>query len=389
MDLHGKHLLEGLSKRNHTVTVISTKHPSGKEYEEINGIKIYYLKNTTFGSSRKRWKKQSIRKFKDIIKTEKIDVALSQQTAGFGVVKIAKNKGIPFVAIMHGYQAMIFISILNQVMNFKKDYLSLITSFLSSAYYSIFQEFPILKNSSAIIAVSNTVAEVIGKRAFIHKDKIEVIYPGINLELFKISEVERADIRRKHNILEHERVVLFLSFITKQKGADIAIKAFCELPKDKNLKLIIVGEGEYLEEAKLLVKNLNCESNVIFTGFISSEDRSKYYNASDIFVFPTLRIESLGIVIVEAMACGKPVIASNIGSIPEVIDKGVNGTLFPPGDFKELARQIKLLLEEHEYSAKLVQNARQMVLEKFSLDGMIEETIKFFGLVIKKQIVNC
>ena len=386
MDLHGKHLLEGLSERGHTIVVISTKHPSGKEYEEIKGIKIYYLNHTIFGSSRKGWKRQSINKFKDIIKTEKIDIALSQQTGGYGVAEIARRRGIPFVTIMHGYETMIFKSILNQVMNFKKDYLSLVKSFLSSLYYTIFQELPILKNSSTIIAVSDGVSKVIEKRSFIDRDNIKVINNGIDLKLFKFSGEERAETRLKLNIANHDKVVLFLSLLSKQKGTDIAIKALNELTdNNKNIKLIIAGDGEYLEEARLLVNRLNLESSVIFAGFVRNEDTVQYYNASDIFIFPTLRLESFGIVIAEAMACGKPVIASDVGCIPDVIDNGINGILIPIGDFKELARQINLLLDDPQYSTMLTQNARRKALERFGLDRMIDETIKVFESVIKLE----
>jgi glycosyltransferase involved in cell wall biosynthesis len=385
MDLHGKHLLEGLSERHHKVTVISTKHPDGKKYEEINGIKVHYLKETVFSSPRKGWKKQSINKFKDIIKTEKIDIVLSQQTAGYGIVKIAQRKGIPFVTIMHGYQTMVFMSILNQVMNFKKGYLYLFKSFLSCIYYTVFREFPILKNSSAIIAVSDGVERVIRKMPFVERDKIKVINYGINLKLFSFSEEEGKTIRLKLNISDNDKVILFLSFLSKQKGADIAIKALNELASHKNLKLILAGDGEYFNEAQLLVKSFKLESRVIFTGFVRNEDANKYYNASDIFIFPTLRLESFGIVIAEAMACGKPVIASDVGSISDVIDNGINGVLFPKGDFMGLSRQINLLLNDQRYSAKLVQNARQKALSKFGLDKMIGETIKIFESVIARE----
>ena len=385
MDLHGKHLLEGLSKRGHKITVISTKHPNGKEYEEINGIEIHYLKHTTFGSSRKGWKKESINKFKDIVRTEKIDIALSQQTAGYSVVKMAKSMRIPFVTIMHGYETMIFRSILNQVLNFKKDYLLLIKSCLSSFYYSIFQERPVLMRSSETIAVSDRVAKVIKNRPFVGKDRIKIINYGIDLKVFNFSEEARKKARLKLNMSDHDRVILFLSLLSKQKGADIAIKALNELSNHKNLKLIIAGDGEYLEDAKLLVKHFKLESRIVFTGFVRNEDTAEYYNASDIFIFPTLRLESFGIVIAEAMACGKPVIASNIGAIPDVIDNGTNGILIPIGDFKELARQIILLLNNQRYSSMLAKNAQQKALERFGLDRMMEETIKVLKLAMARK----
>lgn len=389
MDLHGKHLLEGIAKKGHKVTVISTKHLDGKEYEEINGIKIHYLKHTTSGSPRRGWKKQSISKFKEITKKEVFDIILSQSIAGYGVAKIARRMGIPFITIMHGYEAMVFRSSLNQVMNLKKGYFSLFRSFFSSVYCSLFQEIPILMKSSVIIAVSNNVAKVIGQRPFIDRDKIKVISYGIDLKLFKFSKEEREKARLKLNIHNHERVVLFLSLLSKQKGTDVAIKAFNELAQNNNnIKLIVAGDGEYLEEAKLLVKSLNLESRVIFTGFVRNKEAPKYYNLSDVFIFPTLRLESFGIVIAEAMACGIPVIASRIGSIPDVISDRINGVLFHPGDFIELAKQINLLLNDQQFSAIIVQNAQKKAMERFGLDRMIEETLKVFVLAKKHKQVQ-
>ncbi len=124
MDLHGKHLLEGLAERGHEVIVVSTRHRSDKKYEQINGVRIHYLENTTFSSPRRGWKKESLRALRAILTKEEIDLVVSQSKAGYGVVRMARGMGIPFVTIMHGYETMIFGSVLNQVMNFKKDYLS-------------------------------------------------------------------------------------------------------------------------------------------------------------------------------------------------------------------------------------------------------------------------
>jgi glycosyltransferase involved in cell wall biosynthesis len=385
MDLHGKHLLEGLSKKGHGITVISSKHPSLKEYEEFRGIKLHYLKHTSFGSSRKAWKRESIKKFKYLLKREKIDVVLSQSKAGYSVIRIAKKRRIPIVTIMHGYKTMIFSSVLNQVINFKTGYLDLLKSFLSLLYYSFFQELPLLMKSSIIIAVSERVAKALGRRSYVENNKVIVINNGIDIEAFKPSEDQRKRFRDKLNILDQDRAILFLSLISKQKGTDIAIKALNELSHINNIKLIIAGDGEYLKEAKLLVKYYGIESRVIFAGFISNEDTPKYYNVSDIFIFPTLRLESHPIVLIEAMACMKPIIASNIGGIPNVIDDGLNGILIPPGDFRELARQIDLLVNDHSYSKTLGSNARLKAREKFDINRMVGETLNVLELAIKNK----
>jgi glycosyltransferase involved in cell wall biosynthesis len=167
----------------------------------------------------------------------------------------------------------------------------------------------------------------------------------------------------------------------------VAIRAFKLLSRQvKNIKLIVAGDGDYLPGAKQLAKDLGIAHKVIFPGFVRNEDTSLFYNASDVFIFPTLRLESFGIVIAEAMACGKPVIASNIGSIPDVIDNGVNGILFPSGDFRELANQIKRLFNDRMYSKALSEKAQLKATERFGLDRMVERTIEVFESAIGDKL---
>jgi glycosyltransferase involved in cell wall biosynthesis len=378
MDLHGKHLLGGLAKRGHKVIVISTKHPSLKEYEEINGIKIHYLKDTDFGSSRKGWKRESRKKFLEIIRTENIDIAVSQSRAGYSIARLSKNMKMPLVTIFHGYETMVFFSILRQVLNFKTGIRQLIRSFFATAYYTFFQEYPLLFYSDRIIAVSKKVSNVMSGRFPNISPKIKMIDIGIDIKIFNFSEETRSRGREMLGIPAEEKVILFLSLISKQKGADVAIKAFREISHDNTLRLVIGGDGEYLEGAKELVREYNLESKVIFPGFIPNEEAALYYNAADVFIFPTLRLESFGIVIAEAMACKKPVIASRIGSIPYVIDDGIDGVLIEPGDYRGLAEQIDKILHDNIYSERLAQNAYLKARSRFDMEKMIKETMQIF-----------
>ncbi|MBW1855126.1 MAG: glycosyltransferase family 4 protein [Deltaproteobacteria bacterium] len=376
MDLHGKHLLEGLSDMGHQVVVISTKHPSNKDHEIINGVHYYFLKNTTFGSSRREWKHESLIKFRHIIETEKIDVVISQSKAGYSVVKMAKNFGLPFVTILHGYELMVFYSIFNQIRYFGEGYILLIKSFLSRIYYTIFQETPLLLNSTKIITVSQSVADIFKQRPFVKEKNIEIINYGIDINIFQPSNHNRHAIRNKFGFKENDHVVLYLSLISKQKGADIAVKAIKQLVDRKDIKLILAGDGEYLNDLKYLVSQYHLESRVVFTGFINNDDTSKYYQASDIFIFPTLRLESFGIVIAEAMACKKPVIASNIGSVPNVIVDGVDGLLIHPGDYDGLAKQIIRLINDKDLYKNISEAGYLKAKRKYNLGFMIKKTEK-------------
>ena len=134
-----------------------------------------------------------------------------------------------------------------------------------------------------------------------------------------------------------------------------------------------------------MAHQFDIQNNVIFAGHISNEEIFRFYNASDIFLFPTLRVEAFGRVLIEAMSCKKPIIASRIGGIPSIIDDGENGLLFTPGNIEELIDKILFLLQNETFANKLATNAREKAVKKFSLEKMIEETIKVFELAIMRK----
>lgn len=375
MDLYGRHLLQGLAQRGHHVTVITTRHPDGRSYEDADGIRIHYLQTTTFGSPWKGWKRESARGFAGLLRQGRMDLVLSQQTAACGVVRLARKSGIPIVSIMHGYETMVFLSELTASLNFRQGWYSLLKSLLSTLYCTIAQEIPILWSSTRIIAVSRSVHRALRLRLAFRDHKIRVVHHGIDTNRFSWDPVAKAAMRQKLGINAGEQLVLFLSLITRQKGADIAIRAVKELESRQGLRLIIAGDGEYLEEAQVLASKLGVANRVIFTGYVPNERTNEYYGAADIFIFPTLRRESFGIVAAEAMACGLPVIASNIGSIPEVIDNGMTGILVTPGSCKELGERIALLLDNADLRERLGTKARQKAQRDFSQRRMMEDTL--------------
>lgn len=378
MDLQGKHLFEGLARRGHEVTVITSRHPEGKEYEEINGVRIHYLARTVFGSPRRGWAGESLKKFESIAAGEGTDLVLSQHAAACGVAARARKMGLPVVSIMHGYETMMFRSTLNAVLNFKEGWLGLPKAFFSMFYYTFAHELPVLWYSTAVIAISENVRRAVLRRMCLAKGVVRLVHCGIDTGRFRPSIEVRKDARRKLDLSEGEKVILFLSLLTRQKGVDVAIKAFKELEGRKSLRMIIAGDGECLEDTRALAARLGVAGRITFVGYVLNERAHEYYNASDIFIFPTIREESFGIVAAEAMACARPVVASRTGTVPEVIDDGLNGILVAPGNFRELAQKIGMLLDNAEYANRLAQNACCKAKEKFGLDRMLEDTLSVF-----------
>ena len=387
MEVHGKLLAEELIKKGHDLTFISTKHPDGKKFENQGGIEIHYLKNTIFGSQWKRWKEESVNKFLELDEKKKFDcICCLPAIIPKELLAIAEKKNIPVIVILEGQELLMMLSEIKQTLNHKKGFSKLFRTFLAFVTHYFLWERPVFKKCDLIIAVSDEVAKSTQKWYFVNKDKIHIVYNGIETDIFRPDQEQRKQTRSALNISDEERILLFFSFVTKQKGVDLLIKALSHIINiNHRAKLMVSGEGEYLSEAKQFVKKSGLEKSVIFTGYIPREEAPDYINASDIFILPTLRQEGMPFSLLEAMSCQKPVIASNIGGIPSIIDDDINGLLVSPGNIDELVKKILSVLKNKDRAQKLADNAREKAVKEFSVDRMADETIKLFELAISRK----
>jgi glycosyltransferase involved in cell wall biosynthesis len=132
--------------------------------------------------------------------------------------------------------------------------------------------------------------------------------------------------------------------------------------KVPNAELLVAGDGMMKEQLKTLVSKLGINHNVRFVGFIEEHLKPLYYKSADVFCLPsTMTTESFGIVNLEAMASGLPIVASRIGGIPDVLKDGENGLLVPPRDHEALANAIVYLLENEDMRSKMSENGREFV----------------------------
>ena len=162
-----------------------------------------------------------------------------------------------------------------------------------------------------------------------------------------------------------EPVVLTVAAIQPVKGLDILIKAVSFVKK--KLKVLIIGgvrDLGYAHELTQLVKELGLEEKIKFTGRIEYDSLPSYYKSATLFVFPS-RQEGLGVVLLEALHCNLPVIATSVGGIPDMIENGMNGLLVKPDDPYELANAISLLLDDNAKREEFAKNARRILLNKY------------------------
>lgn len=326
----------------HSVKIITTRHPRGLEYEKKNGFSIYYLPDTKFAQLSKSWWKESAKKIVQLHKKDPFDIIWAENLSGYYYAgKVKPLLKIPIVSIIQGLGILGHIrSEWNRVSSFK-EFSSFTGKYLPEALLFYIPWFwRTLKYSDAIIGISDQTVEALKKEFRVDEKKMFVVYDGIDTAIFKPDGRKREFIRKKFSLDEKDKVLLMAGVVHKQKGMHIGLLAFAQIKKEvKNTKLMIVGSGPQLDALKKLAKQLHIDKDVIFCGLIPNEQTPLYYNGCDIFVNPTLRVEGLSIVTIEAMSCGKPVVTSRIGGTQSTIDDGVSGFFVKPKDVKSLAKK--------------------------------------------------
>jgi glycosyltransferase involved in cell wall biosynthesis len=366
IEVYVQRLVLGLINRGHEITIITTKHPVGVKHEEFNSLTIFYAGNCPLKCNSKYYQ-ESIEIFNKVNELNTFDIVHTQDYAGYGYYK-RHNQKIPSVVTAHGTP----LNMIKSIFRVKNP-----RSFPQIPRWIKYQFFiaPIIfNNSNKIISVSEELSHDIISQYEISKNKITNVFHGIETELFKPGF---SNIKKELGI-ENEKIILFVGGLQKLKGVHLLASILPEILVKIDVKLVIVGEGPYLNSLKKIVNRLNVTEKVIFVGKISNQTLPNYYNAADVVVIPSLAIESAGLVVLEAMACGKAVVASNIGGIPTAIEHMKDGILVTPGNPEELSGKILELLNDQELSQRLGKAARKKVMGKFNMDSMVDKTLEVY-----------
>lgn len=172
--------------------------------------------------------------------------------------------------------------------------------------------------------------------------------------------------------------ITYIGTLGKHKGVDTLIEAFKEI-EGECLKLHIIGKGYDEEEFKNLSKN---DDRIIFHGFVDNKDIRKYYEMSNILVIPSICYDNSPLVIYESFSTGTPVIGSNIGGIPELIEDGYNGFLFDAGNVNSLKEKLVKVINNKELLKNLEVNSYES-LPKNSMDVMVKKIIEQYNKVVE------
>jgi len=305
---------------------------------------------------------------------------IEKKLDGFDVLHENDLFGYPLAKIKKKTPRVVTIHHINKIEAEKAGYLYRIKNLRNEIGYGLKWEKDVIQRADKIIAVSEFTKNEIITAYKINEKKIKVIYNGTFNKNIKFSQEELEQFKNKLRIPKDFGIILFVGNIIARKNIDMLLRAFKEIKYRKSI-LIIAGFGDFSQYSRLSEK-LEVQNRMIFTGKVNNIDLQKLYNICDLFVLPS-KLEGFGIVLVEAMVAGKPIVATNVGGIPEVVKDKRNGLLVEVNDKEKLAEAMDYFLENPDIASKVGNYNRKYVNERFSWEKNAKETVEVYRSLIR------
>ena len=375
-------IAKGLKELGNHVVIASS--------ENYNGIKTYYLKPKTLFRAW-QWSIQAklLASFLiKVIKKEKIDLIHSQEKiTTLGSILAGKKSKIPVVTHFRDYwfvcpkSTCLTLNYKNcSVCNYKKMLKYCHESkFLWYTYKWSFikSSWKLLKKSDVKIAVSNFMKEKLKLIGI--TENVKILPNPIDINLFE--NIDDDSVKKIYGL--KGIVITFLGTLSYQKGITILMKLIPRiLKKKKDVHFLIVGDGPLKTLFQTFIKTKNLNNSVTFTGRLHSQWIPKIYAASDIILFPSIWQEPFGRITIEAMAAGKPIIASNVGGIVDVLEDGKFGFLVNPFNLKQWEERIIELIENEDLRLKMGRMGRRVARKKYRKEVIVKKLMKIYEEII-------
>jgi len=226
-----------------------------------------------------------------------------------------------------------------------------------------------LMNAAAVIAQGDSLKQVIVDLSVVPSERIVVIHNGVNLDDFVQSE-----------LFDHPRpYILGLGNLIKRKGFDLLLRAFAKI-NSSNLDLLIAGDGPEAAGLKQLAQDLSIEARLRFVGCIDGQAKIDLYRSAELFVCPS-RAEPFANVILEAMACDLPVVASNVGGNLEMVDDGRTGLIFESQNIDDLATKLQQFMDNGALRQRMLEATRQHI-KQFDLQTITDQYLDLYRKAI-------
>ena len=351
----------GLEKAGHEVFIFAPKYPNYKDEEKnifryksirFNYGGYFYVIPVPLGS-----------KMKEIVKELKLDIIHSHQPYSLGseALKFSKELNIPLVFTYHiKYEDY-------------SHYIPLVPSSIAKKYirkitvgYS--------NKCDVVISPSTAIKKLLEDHGI--KVLVKIIPSGINIGNFQSNICKNMEIRKKYQIKQDEIMLITACRLTKEKNLEFLIKSFAKMTqKNQNIKFMIVGDGAVKKDLEKMTEDLEIKDKIIFTGLVDRTEIVGLYQASDIFVFAS-KTETQGLVAVEAMAAGSPVVAVRASGIEDIVKDGEDGFLTSESE-DEFAEKVLQIAENDALRKSMLGKAKENS-RKFEIAPWVEKIVELY-----------
>ena len=355
------------------ITVYSGTKTGFKKPEVIDGVsfvpcystdRIFPLDNWFFN--------RSLSKKASTINT---DVYEAHAVSGYGLVKALNKQSIkrPFVHTIHGVLADEYEQARE---NGYQSFRSRLANYFMRRLAKL--EGETAKNATLIVTISKYSLEKIENYYGVDAAKVRIVPNGVDPEKFKpVAETDREGGRRRLG-LGSEPCVLFVGSLIPRKGLPFLVEAAKKIVKEHSeTKFVIVGEGPLKSQLLSYLATANLSGNFKFLGNVKEDMLPALYNSADVFALPSIQ-EGQGIVLLEAQASAKPVVAFDVGGVNEAVRNGETGLLVKRGSSEELADAIMKLLSDKALREKMGANGRRFVTENFTWDICAQKMLNVY-----------
>jgi D-inositol-3-phosphate glycosyltransferase len=346
-----------LTERGYQIDVLTSKF-EGRNPNPLRGIRIHHYPSLNvakrFGVPYPVISFSAYKTFTQLMKNCDIvhahgHVYMSSYLAGM----VAKKYGKPFIVTQHNtfidYQS--FLNIVEQLND-------------------LFIGKQVLKRADRIVTVSEETKKYV-LRLGADKTKTSVIYNGVDTDVFRPANKEEN--REKLGLPKNRRIILSVRRLVYKNGLDTLLESVPHAAQNHpDILFVVAGKGPSRKLIEDRIKELGIEANIRLAGFVPDNLLPAYYGAADCFVLPSASGEGLPLVLLEAMACGLPVIATAVGGTPEILRNMKNGVLVPPRNPEAMAEALSRLLSEGRGTALGVE-ARRVVEGRFTWEENVRQ----------------
>lgn len=361
-------LAKALTAEGHDVGVVTLDFPGAPDYEEVEGFKVYRSKTEVGHPNFLTWAFL----FNHFLEKQ---LAAANKDFGFDLIHIhdwlVAPSGIgfkhfcgkPLVCTMHSTEHG--RSSLHDPDSFMID---------GMEWWACFE-------AARIVVTSNSMKGEVCGHFNVSGEKVAVIPNAIDVEKYDVG-VDRWSVRRRFGVGDHEKLVLYVGRLVPQKGIEYLIRAVPRISRRfPEAKFVIVGEGWMRGHLEWLADQSGQRWRINFTGFISDEDLIALTKSADAMVVPSI-YEPFGIVALEGMAAGVPVVASQVGGLAEVVEHDKTGVYAYSRSPDSIAWGVERVLSDQGYRDWLVKNGHDAVKSRFSWGAVARQTVDVYKRVL-------